>query len=671
MANHSPYEYNYYVPSAEHGSGDDEDEKDKKSLKKKTSAIASVTGHISLNDSGKGGEISLRAAKGEGKAIKPIGLFSKDFELKKPTAEAKATAHKEDDDDKKPVAAPVYPAAQLPPMPEQPFPLPTAESPYLQPLGPEDFMHSYPQAETHILPAAKAESQEEADEADDSYSPTAQPPQAWPHPVIPPAYRTELQMPVFPPAEGTPTEPAQTAEQLYTIDEDNETQPLVPARQPEAFAAPLPQTAEWQPVQPKPEDNNTVPAGAGGNHGHGGYHGGNGSGPTNNGRPMPVPPQPSGHNNGNFGGGIPPSSPNNASSYTMPPSPNQGYGNYLPLPGPTETRIEPAPQPTVIEREVVTNNLDPTVPFLAAAGAVGFVAERHFRRKGDEKVAKAAAAQNKKLQQQINTLQANQLRANQQPTPAYNPNAVPPAHQAQPNQYPGYNHNQQQPNVAPNPNTAPTPAPVRPVRSAERPAPFGTAEAVGSGFAAARTFGERPSQPMAPGEKTPQQQSAEQANIEAANEANQDVREEDIRKVRDAWLETHVNKNTGQVIERDYGQAYHQERRAEQFPGATNASGDSNSHTSAQQQGLGAGAPVYAPMPQTSQPEPMLTAGSVNPSLPRPHQEPMLPQGAPRQIDPQHRLPRPHNPIVSNLTNPWFWLILGLLVIAYFGRSAL
>lgn len=667
MANHSPYEYNYYVPSAEHGSGDDEDEKDKKGLKKKTSAIASVTGHISLNDSGKGGEISLRTAKGEVKSIRPIGLFSKDFELKKPTAEAKTTDQKEDDDNKKPVTAPVSPAGQMPPATlEQPLPPPTAESPYLQPLGPEDFMHSYPQAETHILPTAEKDDQDETEESDGVYSSTAQPQQAWPRPVIPPAYRAESQMPVFPPAESAPAEPAQTAEQLFTIDENNETQPLATTVQPEAFAAPLPQTAEWQPSQPEPEDNNTAAAGAGG--GHGGHHGGNGNGPSNNnGRPAPVPPQPAGHNNGNFGGGMPPSSPNNAPGYNMPPSPNVGYGNYAPLPGPTETRVEPTPQNTVVEREVVTNNLDPTVPFLAAAGAVGFVAERHFRRKGDEKVAKAATAQNKKLQQQINALQANQLRANQQPTPAYNPNAAPPAHQAQPNQYPGYNHNLQ-PNVGPNPNVAPTPAPVR---SAERPAPFGTAEAVGSGFAAPRTFGERPAQPMAPGEKSPQQQSAEQANIEAANEANQDVREEDIRKVRDAWLETHVNKNTGQVIERDYGQAYHQERRAEQFPGATNAAGDSNAHTSTQQQGLGAGAPVYAPMPQTSQPEPMLTAGSVNPSLPRPHQEPMLPQGAPRQIDPQHRLPRPHNPIVSNLTNPWFWLILGLLIIAYFGRSAL
>ena len=64
--------------------------------------------------------------------------------------------------------------------------------------------------------------------------------------------------------------------------------------------------------------------------------------------------------------------------------------------------------------------------------------------------------------------------------------------------------------------------------------------------------------------------------------------------------------------------------------------------------------------------------GAVNPSfspqLPQ-MQEPMLPQGSPAPVDPQHLLPAVTHHARNVLKSPWLWLALGLAMVLYFGRS--
>lgn len=79
-------------------------------------------------------------------------------------------------------------------------------------------------------------------------------------------------------------------------------------------------------------------------------------------------------------------------------------------------------------------------------------------------------------------------------------------------------------------------------------------------------------------------------------------------------------------------------------------------------------------------PQPTATmSGAVNPSFAQPMQpalptapqynEPRLPEGKPKRIDPQHLLPAARKHTLRYLQNPWVWLVIGLLMILYFVRS--
>lgn len=54
-----------------------------------------------------------------------------------------------------------------------------------------------------------------------------------------------------------------------------------------------------------------------------------------------------------------------------------------------------------------------------------------------------------------------------------------------------------------------------------------------------------------------------------------------------------------------------------------------------------------------------------NPMLPSGMTSPALPQGQSTHADPQHQLPS-HNSQPSNFTNPWFWIMLLLIIAAFF-----
>ncbi|MEK7153630.1 MAG: hypothetical protein AAB834_06780, partial [Patescibacteria group bacterium] len=63
------------------------------------------------------------------------------------------------------------------------------------------------------------------------------------------------------------------------------------------------------------------------------------------------------------------------------------------------------------------------------------------------------------------------------------------------------------------------------------------------------------------------------------------------------------------------------------------------------------------------------TAGQGSPypgALPSGMTTPALPQGSPTHADPQHQLEASKRQAASNMTNPWFWIMLLLIIAAFF-----
>lgn len=192
---------------------------------------------------------------------------------------------------------------------------------------------------------------------------------------------------------------------------------------------------------------------------------------------------------------------------------------------------------------------------------------------------------------------------------------------------------------------------------------------------------------------------------------------------RSAWHRISLNK-MGHVVEQQYGQEFYKEQAKEnggvvpaqflQQPGQVPQQSEPPVQPAAAPvvpvpqmpaTPLTASNPIYATMahplpaaqpqpidqpaqPQTTeqiaqavpaQPQPQYTPtaqphlnGAVNPSfspqLPQ-MQEPMLPEGTPAPVDPQHLLPAVTHHARNVLKSPWLWLALGLAMVLYFGRS--
>lgn len=192
---------------------------------------------------------------------------------------------------------------------------------------------------------------------------------------------------------------------------------------------------------------------------------------------------------------------------------------------------------------------------------------------------------------------------------------------------------------------------------------------------------------------------------------------------RSAWHRISLNK-MGHVVEQQYGQEFYKEQAKEnggvvpaqflQQPGQVPQQSEPPVQPAAAPvvpvpqmpaTPLTASNPIYATMahplpaaqpqpidqpaqPQTTeqiaqavpaQPQPQYTPaaqphlnGAVNPSfspqLPQ-MPEPMLPEGSPAPVDPQHLLPAVTHHARNVLKSPWLWLALGLAMVLYFGRS--
>jgi hypothetical protein len=163
---------------------------------------------------------------------------------------------------------------------------------------------------------------------------------------------------------------------------------------------------------------------------------------------------------------------------------------------------------------------------------------------------------------------------------------------------------------------------------------------------------QRPLPPItAPEQRKPAQPVQEQAPDDTMQQAN-----ERLRFVTDAWLSHAVdnkNREVQGVIER--GAAYYDERKQEIIRDATaDAIAKSRRAGSSAVSVMGviaiqSGPGVY------QQYEGSLPSGLTSPALPA---------GQP-SADPQHQLAA-HNPMRSNVGNPWFWLMLALIVAAFF-----
>jgi len=190
---------------------------------------------------------------------------------------------------------------------------------------------------------------------------------------------------------------------------------------------------------------------------------------------------------------------------------------------------------------------------------------------------------------------------------------------------------------------------------------------------------------------------------------------------RSAWHRISLNK-MGHVVEQQYGQEFYKEQAKEnggvvpaqflQQPGQVPQQSEPPVQPAAAPvvpvpqmpaTPLTASNPIYAtmahplpaaqpqPIDQPAQPQtteqiaqavpaqPQYTPaaqphlnGAVNPSfspqLPQ-MQEPMLPEGTPAPVDPQHLLPAVTHHARNVLKSPWLWLALGLAMVLYFGRS--
>lgn len=230
--------------------------------------------------------------------------------------------------------------------------------------------------------------------------------------------------------------------------------------------------------------------------------------------------------------------------------------------------------------------------------------------------------------------------------------------------------------VSPHERGEPAPAPSAPLSSSHEATPPAAPAGIGQEAApssAAPQPGElhRP-QPTVIKPEIAEPVSDTEAARQAVEEALQAAEEQKTEEVitQDAWLRHVVDKETGREVTGAvrHGHEFDEERRSETFAGVRPSDQSRQAHTPP---GAGAGQSMPSggyPLQDTStQPiasDHMLYGGQE----PADHS---LPPGS-SQADLEHRLPEKHRrPIVEALTSPWLFLLLSLILLAYFIASLL
>jgi hypothetical protein len=119
---------------------------------------------------------------------------------------------------------------------------------------------------------------------------------------------------------------------------------------------------------------------------------------------------------------------------------------------------------------------------------------------------------------------------------------------------------------------------------------------------------------------------------------------------RSAWhsIVTEHGHEVSDAIQ--YGQEFHRQREHEMLQDRVGSSPSA---------GSGGGA-------VGQQDQPMLPQPYQQGTLPSGMTSPALPPGHPSHVDPQHQLPAFPQKQASNVASPWFWLMLALVIAAFF-----
>lgn len=326
---------------------------------------------------------------------------------------------------------------------------------------------------------------------------------------------------------------------------------------------------------------------------------------------------------------MPPYGPNNPffpgyGGYNIPPQPNPNV-----VPTPNAVPVMP------IERPIVTHNRDPRVPVVAALLGLDYLGRKRNERKARRRMDDMEADQSR-LQESIAV--DNRLLQERQRQFA--------------------TEQQRQADELQRVRTTQEYAPAAPLATEPRPSsPFNAAP---SGYERPQpipaVYGQERSAPVRP-EKMPAQTPAQNAEGQPAEmpDMHVDIRP-DQRVEHSAWhnivVDEHGHEVSGAIR---YGEGFQRERQQEIIPdriaagssmSASGGSADSNSM-------IAAGSPM-----QDQYGNPLHLGG-----LPSGTTNQALPQGS--HADANHQLPAAHKQ-PSNLTNPWFWIMLALIVAAFF-----
>lgn len=354
----------------------------------------------------------------------------------------------------------------------------------------------------------------------------------------------------------------------------------------------------------------------------------------------PVPPQPAAGNSGNQ----PPQPPNTPNmGYSQPAwNPNHyGHNPYLYNQQANQVgNVAPA-SANAPAMPLETGNRDPRVGPVAALLGLEYIGRKRADKKLERKMNKQIQQSNKQQEQSI---AANHLRMQEQQQQFAQEQQRQSEELRNVQQYQTAEQAPAGAAVGPTPNTyaAPqqagqqyfeAPRPAQPVNTNERP--FAPSEA-------------RPPAPIIAPEV--QQQVADQNEQGIDLKPNQHVE-------HSAWHNIVVDERGNEVEGAiNYGEGYQRERQQELYrdrpkDDATSFSGGSSQGTS----------PV-APQSGVSTYPGALPSGMTSPSLQ---------QGQPTHSDPQHQLASQNDKQPSNITNPWFWVMLLLIVAAFFTAAVI
>lgn len=390
-----------------------------------------------------------------------------------------------------------------------------------------------------------------------------------------------------------------------------------------------------------------------------------------------MPPGTGGPNQfgGNMGG-QPPYNPNGGYN-GMPFGPNNPNFGYNAQPSPDQSQSMPMAPAMPIERPVPTSNRDPRVGPIAALLGLEYFARKRADRKLEKRMRKDADERQRQHEQQI---QANDLRM-QERNRQFEAEQRRQADQLrQLNQTQQEFAGQSQPMTYADrqPGGLPTPFESAPMASAASNGP--RQEFVpGAPFAAPmRAEGTPQAQANAanvqrmntmPGSSELQQATPQQSEQQQA----QTAQEYDPRKAhveQSSWHNIVVDEHGREVVgAMQYGEGFKREQKeivsSHTSDSSSQAAGRPLPGGGGSAGSAGSGGATFAQASnqqvaydQYGRPVHMqhLPSGMTNPTLPA---------GQPTHIDPQHQLPAV-NPHQSNLTNPWFWVMILLIIAAFF-----